>query len=458
MSTPGRVPEVSSAAVVCAGCGAAASPDEPFPFQCPNGGKGGNTDHVMTVVLDPARVRFPRGGEPNPFLRYRELFHSYHLARAHGLSDADYVAIVERLDAAIARVDGHGFTATPFDRSAPLSDHFGFAPGGGVWVKDETNNVSGSHKARHLMGLLIYLEVTERLGLAPRGAAGAAELAIASCGNAALAAAVVARAGGRPLDVFIPTSADPTVVARLEQLGARLTVCPREDGVPGDPTYHRLQQALSNGALPFTCQGPDNGLTIEGGKTLGYEMVSQLAASGQRLDRLFIQVGGGALASSVIQGLGDAVRLGALAAMPRIHAVQTRGGHPLKRAYDLIVRRIGPHAPPPVVEEALRYAATHRSEFMWPWEEEPKSIAHGILDDETYDWLAVVRGMLTTGGLPIVVSEETLIEANTQARESTGIDVDHTGSAGLAGLLQLHGDGGIEPQESMAVLFTGVRR
>jgi hypothetical protein len=35
-------------------------------------------------------------------------------------------------------------------------------------------------------------------------------LAIASCGNAALAAAVVARAGGWPLTVFVPPDADPT--------------------------------------------------------------------------------------------------------------------------------------------------------------------------------------------------------------------------------------------------------
>ncbi len=447
----------SATTVVCAGCGAVASPGEMLPFRCPNAGTGDDVDHVMTVVLDPARLRFPAGREPNPFLRYRTLFHSYHLARAHGLTDADYVEIVERLDAAVARVDGHGFTVTPFGPSVGLSDHVRLRPGG-VWVKDETGNVSGSHKARHLMGLLIHLEVAERLNLVPRRAAGAADLAIASCGNAALAAAVVARAGGRPLDVFIPTSADPKVVARLEALGARLTICPREEGVAGDPTYHRLQRAVRDGALPFTCQGSDNGLTIEGGKTLGYEMASGLVEIGTRLDRLFIQVGGGALASACIQGFRDAVRLGALAAMPRVHAVQTQGGYPLKRAYDRIVERMGPQPSPAAVEETLGYAATHRSEFMWPWETEPKSVAHGILDDETYDWLAVVRGMVEGGGFPIVVSEDTLIEANRLAGRLTGIDVDHTGSAGLAGLMHLHESGAIQSDESVAVLFTGVRR
>jgi threonine synthase len=412
----------------------------------------------MTVRLDPALVRFPTGEAPNPFLRYRELLSSFDMARAHGLSDDGYVDIVARLDAAIAGVDGHGFTATPFGRSAALSAHFGFSAGGGVWAKDETGNVSGSHKARHLMGVLIHLEVVERLGLAVHRGGESPRLAIASCGNAALAAAVVARAGGRPLEVFLPTTADPKVVARLEHLGARLTVCPRQQGMAGDPTYHRLQQAIRDGALPFTCQGPDNGLTIEGGKTLGYEMVSDLVRTGARLDRLFIQVGGGALASACIQGFQDAVRLGVPIPMPRIHAIQTEGGSPLKRAFDRMVQRIGSPAAPAAVAGALRYAATHRSEFMWPWDTEPKSIAHGILDDETYDWLAVVRAMCTTGGFPIVVSEQTLIEANALARTATAIDVDHTGSSGLAGLLHLHRAGGLPAHETVAILFTGVRR
>ena len=95
---------------------------------------------------------------------------------------------------------------------------------------------------------------------------------------------------------------------------------------------------------------------------------------------------------------------------------------------------------------------------MWAWESEPQSIAHGILDDETYDWLAVVRGMLTTGGRPVTVDEERLVEANDLARDTTGIDADHTGSSGLAGLLELFRDGSVEPGESIAVILTGVTR
>ena len=95
---------------------------------------------------------------------------------------------------------------------------------------------------------------------------------------------------------------------------------------------------------------------------------------------------------------------------------------------------------------------------MWPWEEEPRSVAHGILDDETYDWLAVVEGMLHSGGSPVVVSEDLLVHANELATSATGIDVDPTGSAGLAGLLALRDRGEIGDHERVAVLFTGVRR
>ena len=81
------------------------------------------------------------------------------------------------------------------------------------------------------------------------------DLAIASCGNAALAAAVLARAGGWRLTVFVPPDADPAIVSRLADLQARVVACPRLPGVPGDPAYLRLREELDRGAVPFTTQG-----------------------------------------------------------------------------------------------------------------------------------------------------------------------------------------------------------
>jgi len=442
--------------LVCAGCGAEAAPLDPYPFSCPNAQDADDVDHVLRRELDLSAVSFPVGdAEPNPFIRYRVLLHAYHLARAGGLADDEFCTLVRRLDRRVGVVDGHGFRATPFARSPELSERLGFSETGGVWVKDETRNVSGSHKARHLFGVLLHLEVAERLGLADP--ARRPLLAIASCGNAALAAAVVAAAGGRTLDVFVPTDADPAVLARLEELGAQITVCPRDGAAHGDPTVARLLQAVADGELPFTCQGNLNGLAVEGGETLGYEIAGALAASGETVDRIIVQVGGGALASACAAALREAAALGALPAAPRVDTVQTGAAWPLKRAYDAVTARSG-GAGPEEVRRALRYAARHRSRFMWPWEHEPHSIAHGILDDETYDWLAVVEAMLATGGSPLVVCESRLAQANAVARQTTGIDVDHTGSAGLAGLLALRDAGEIGAGERVAVLFTGAVR
>jgi threonine synthase len=96
---------------------------------------------------------------------------------------------------------------------------------------------------------------------------------------------------------------------------------------------------------------------------------------------------------------------------------------------------------------------------MWPWETTPHSLAHGILDDETYDWLAIVEGMVWSGGWPVVVDEATIARANDLARASTAIDVDHTGTAGLAGLLALADRGELDvTRERVAVIFSGRRR
>ncbi|MGZ4290791.1 MAG: pyridoxal-phosphate dependent enzyme [Gaiellaceae bacterium] len=421
---------------VCAGCGAEPAANA-LPFRCPNAVDGDDVDHVLRRELDLAHVHFPEDdSEPNPFVRYRTLLHAYHVALDGGMSDGEFCDLVRELDEQVAELDGHGFAVTPFERSGALSDKLGFSSAGGVWVKDETGNVSGSHKARHLFGVLVFLEVLERLGRA----AGRPDLAIASCGNAALAAAVVARAAGRTLRVFVPVDADPVVLDRLRELDALVTACPRVEGVTGDPTVHRLREAIAGGALPFTCQGNLNGLAVEGGETLGWEMVS----TGVIIDRLMVQVGGGALASAVTAGL----REGSMT--PRLDTVQTEGAWPLRRAYTAVVAHGG--------ETALHYAARHRHEFMRPWEQEPHSIAHGILDDETYDWLAVVEGMLRSHGSPLVVGERVLLGANALARTTTGIPVDPTGSAGLAGLIALRELGAVDDDETVALLFTGIDR
>lgn len=381
--------------------------------------------------------------EANPFLVYRHRLDSYRSARASGWSDEDYVSLVRRLDDEVAEVEGHGFAITPFSEEPALAEALGFS--GSLWVKDDTGNVSGSHKARHLFGVMLHLALSHE---------GPGELAIASCGNAALAAAVVARAEERPLRVFIPTWADPAIVRRLEALDARIEVAERRPGEFGDPTYLRMLEAIERGAVPFSVQGNVTSTTLDGGRTMGWELADQAVAGG--LDgeiRLLVQIGGGALASATWMGLIEGVAAAGSHLAPVLHPVQSEACAPLARAHDLFAEMVATQG----IEAARDAADATPGDFMWPWENVGESAATGILDDMTYDWRTVVEPTVQSQGWPIVVAEDAIVEAHRLAHLHTTIDVDATGTAGLAALVT--GDL-IERigETPVVVLFTGHTR
>lgn len=433
--------------VTCAGCGHVVDASKALPFACPNAVEGDDVDHLLSVP-GPMAEDWPADlSSRNPFVRYRRRTLAYRVARAHGLSDTIYVALVEQLDRAIAAVDGGGFRVTPLTSAPDLLD-------GGVdlWLKHESGNVSGSHKARHLMAVMVYLKVLEALDLPLAQGLRKRPLAIASCGNAALGAAVVARAARWPLDVFIPPDAAQAVVDRLQELEARVHVCPRVDDTPGDPCVHAFRAAVQAGSLPFGVQGNENGLAVEGGKVLGYELAEQPPGEGRGLAALFVQVGGGALGSGCMQGLREAWSSGEIATLPVFFAVQTHGAYPLADAHAAFKKLAGG------LEARLQHAVTHRADFMRPWPTAPHSIAHGILDDETYDWAELVRGMAETGGEVVLATEDQLHEVQQRVQGQLEHSVCHTGTAGLAGLLAARAAGVALPDGPIVALLTGSQR
>ena len=403
--------------LVCGGCGWSTAE---IAFRCPRAGTDG-ADHVLIPV--PAAAAWPDSRDPNPFIRYRTLLHAYSAWRAGGGSDAAWCDRVAALDARVAAVHGRGFLTTPVVAAGELA------------VKDETGAVAGSHKGRHLFGTLLALDDTAT-----------DELAIASCGNAALAAAVVARAADRRLRVFVPTWAPADVLARLEELGASVEVCARPPGEAGDPCVARFRAAVAAGAVAFSCQGSDNALALDGGRTLGWELADQIDGA----DHVVVQVGGGALASSTFRALGEAVALGRWAALPRLHAVQAAGAAPLVRAWSAVAAVASERGWP----EALAIAASDRARFMRPWDTQPTSAATGILDDETYDWAAILRAVAHSGGSVVAVDEATIGEAAEEGRRWVAV-VGPTGTAGLAGARALQRGGTIAEGARVAVVFSG---
>ncbi len=387
----------------CRVCGAHVDIGRAYSWRCPNA-SADDRRHVLDIVTTTVPAAGGRVGD-NPFVSYRAALAFDAFAAANGMTAAAREALIVETDELVAAVAGTGFARSPFARNDPLSDELGFGPSGGVWVKDETRQVAGSHKARHLFTILLHLRAAELLGLAP---ARRAPLAISSCGNAAIAAATLAAAVSWPIHVYVPPTAGGPVLDRLAGLGAEVITCPRRVAdPPGDPCVHRFREALGAGALPFAVQGPENVWCLDGGRTLGWELADDFSRLGPGISRLFVQVGGGALATSVGMGLSEAGSDVALI------AVQTEGCAPLARAWE----RLGP----PYDAEV---AARRWAELMWPWESEPHSLADGILDDETYDWLGIIERMARTGGAPVVAGEPAIVAAAEMVQRASGIDAE----------------------------------
>jgi threonine synthase len=421
-----------------------------------------------------------------------------HSISAHGLLGHDrYHRVLERVAEQLLRMEDRDFKVTPLTEEPALASALGRT--GRLWVKDETGNVTGSHKGRHLMATLLYLEALRKL----KGESIKKVLAIYSCGNAALGASAVARAGGYELHAFVPEDVDPTVTAMLMERRALVERIPRSTTGEGDPCYLAFRKAINEqGWLPFACAGNDNWSNIEGGATLGWEMVMQLLDRSEKIDSVVIQVGGGALARSVAQAFEEALQLGFIRELPHIHTCQPAGGFPFVRAYLLalteIARRSGEsfdlsydhNANPvvqlqrtmafararpdqiqevaafvqrsfdsPLVQSVLKDMAGKPGRFLWPWDGgTPHSLAHGILDDVTYDWYYLLRAVLRSGGRAEILAEDTIRVAYEKAQHHTGIPVCPTGASGLAGLMQLTDSGAIDRGESAGLFFTGFDR
>ena len=431
--TPWDTPVVTG--LQCSVCGSTVDISTPLSFVCPRSTPA-NRHHVLRFVSDV--VPFRPFDDVNPFIAFRHYLAVDAFGAAIGLSDTARESIIRELNEKVSRVAGTGFVRTPLARADELSSVLGFSADGGIWIKDETHHVAGSQKARHLFTELVHLVMAERAGVAPWStSAERPPLAISSCGNAAIAASTLAAAVNWPIFVFVPTFASDQVLKILHERHATVTVCERQQSdPPGDPCVYRFREAVQGGALPFGVQGTENAWCLDGGRTIGWEIIQEV---GHRTSRVFVQVGGGAFASSIGSSFSS------IGVHPKLHAVQTEGCAPLARAYERAVASGG-----------ARHAGARWDQCMWAWETEPHSLADGILDDETYDWISILDAMADTDGSPVVASEANVVRAHELAHQHTTIPVSATGSAGLAGLLQIRSE--IADDERVVVIFSGVER
>jgi threonine dehydratase len=219
---------------------------------------------------------------------------------------------VDRADIAAAarRIDGH-VRRTPLQLVEPGDD---WLPSGGC-LKLELLQHTGTFKARGAFNRL--LSERERGGLDPD-----VGIVVASGGNAGLANAFAARAIGVPATVFVPTTASPTKLRRLEEYGATVIARGREYADAYDAA---MEHVSGTGAV--YCHAYDQPEICAGAGTLGLELLDQLRTAGREVDTVLVAVGGGGLMSGVATAVEGAARVVAVEpeTAPTLHAALAAG-------------------------------------------------------------------------------------------------------------------------------------
>ncbi|HLX09144.1 MAG TPA: threonine synthase, partial [Thermoanaerobaculia bacterium] len=324
--------------LVCSRTGQTAPLDEPA-FLSPAG-----APWLVDYELDRARgerLRRALPGRPWTLWRYREL-----------LPVADHA---RRIDL------GEG--ATPLVRLRRTS-----LAGAELWIKDEAGNPTGSFKAR---GLSLAVNRARELG--------APGVELASAGNAALALAAFAAAGGLPARVAVPADTPPTVAARCREYGAEVLES------PGTLVEAAQLLATAAGAAGAAGEGFWNLSTLrepyraEGKKTMGLELAEQLGW--EVPDVIFYPTGGGTGLIGMWKAFDELEQMGWIGSKrPRMVAVQAAGCAPMVKAWE------------DGVEHAPRWADAH-------------TFAAGIRVPQAVGDFLILRAVRESQGFAIAVDD-----------------------------------------------------
>ena len=176
------------------------------------------------------------------------------------------------------------FDVTPLIYSAPISTLVGKP----VYVKLDALQASGSFKDRGMA----HLCATYR-------GEGVSQLISSSGGNAGLAAATVGKRLGMKVSVIVPETTKPLVIAKLQSLGATVTVHGENWNAADKLARERVA------ADPDSCKyvSPyDNPLLWTGHSTVVDEIVTDLEKEGSKIGAIVVSVGGGGLLCGVLEG------------------------------------------------------------------------------------------------------------------------------------------------------------
>lgn len=382
-----------------------------FSFECgwcgrthPAGHAGcrcGDCDGPLKVNVDlgPARAAVRSTG-------------SVRRADLQGLwSWCDLLPIVDPA-AMISIGEGH----TPLLESRRLADALGI---GTLLLKDETRNPTGSFKDRMLA-----------VGVARAIELGKTTVAVQSSGNVGAAAAAYAARAGLSAKIFVPRTAPAGKVLQAQMYGAEVFRIDHDS--PAD-IFDLLQWACGEfGWYLVSTAAIYNPFTLEGAKTIAYEIAEQTAFN--LPEWVIVPVGGGGNIGSLWRGFLDLRSLGLVARLPRLVGVQATGCAPFV--------------------DAIRLGRTAREALTTRWPA-IKTLAGAIADDVVFDAHVALPAVRQSGGTAVAVEDDESLAMEQMLAATEGIFVEPAAATTIAALKVLLADGRIGRNDRVLCLLTG---
>jgi threonine synthase len=289
---------------------------------------------------------------------------------------------------------------TPLLRSAYLSSLTGCE----VWLKVEGANPTGSFKDR---GMTVAISrAAER---------GAGTVICASTGNTSASAAAYAARAGLAAAVLVPKGR--IALGKLSQAvryGARIVEI---DGTFDDCL--RVTRELAGHHPVALVNSVGNELRLAGQRTVAYEIVDAL---GDAPDVHCLPVGNGGNITATWGGYRTYHEAGLAARLPRIWGFQAAGAAPLVHGA-------------PVAD--------------------PRTEASAIRVGNPATWDGAVAAREESGGLIAAVDDEQIFAAYRELARRDGVFVEPASAAGVAGLLDRHARGLVEPGLRVVITLSG---
>ncbi|MEV5322866.1 threonine synthase [Nonomuraea sp. NPDC052634] len=285
---------------------------------------------------------------------------------------------------------------TPLLRSAHLSELTGCE----VWLKVEGANPTGSFKDR---GMTVAISRAVE--------AGAQTVICASTGNTSASAAAYAARAGLRAAVLVPKGRVALgKLAQAVRYGAEIV----EVGGTFDDCLRVARELAAHHPVALV-NSVRNELRLAGQRTVAYEIVDALGAAP---DVHCVPVGNGGNITATWTGY----RAYSPDRLPRMWGFQAAGAAPLVHGA-------------PVAE--------------------PRTEASAINVGHPATWDGAIAARDESGGLIAAVSDEQIFAAYRMIARRDGVFAEPASAAGVAGLLDLHARGGLEPGLRAVITLSG---